>query len=252
MAARARPLAAGLMAGLLGMGCGPGAPANSPDSPDARGDAADFRALRERMVREQIEARGIDNARVLAALRETPRHRFVPAPFAARAYADGALPIGLGQTISQPYIVAAMTELLNPEPGDRVLEVGTGSGYQAAVLARLVAQVHSVEIIPELAERARQTLSALDIANVQVITGDGWRGLPQHAPFDGILVTAAPEETPPALLEQLAPGARMVIPVGGAHQELFVFERGPQGISRRSVFPVRFVPLVREPGAAQR
>jgi len=243
-----RPLAAGLMAGLLGMGCGPAAPA---DSPDARGDA-DFRALRERMVREQIEARGIDNARVLAALRATPRHRFVPPAFAARAYADGALPIGLGQTISQPYIVAAMTELLSPEPGDRVLEVGTGSGYQAAVLAQLVAQVHSVEIIPELAARARQTLSALGIDNVQVITGDGWRGLPQHAPFDGILVTAAPEETPPALLEQLAPGARMVIPVGGAHQELFVFERGPEGIARRSVFPVRFVPLVREPGAAQR
>jgi protein-L-isoaspartate(D-aspartate) O-methyltransferase len=212
----------------------------------------DWRARSEAMVREQIESRGVRDPRVLAALREVPRHRFVPREWRARAYQDGPLPIGKGQTISQPYIVAVMTELLRPEPGDRVLEIGTGSGYQAAVLARLVPQVYSIEIVPELAERARATLKELGVENVEVVTGDGYRGLPDRAPFDGILLTAAPREVPEPLLEQLAIGGRLVAPVGTTDQELRVLERTPDGIRTERLFPVRFVPFTRspdEPGA---
>lgn len=154
-------------------------------------------AQREAMVREQIAARGVRDPRVLEVLRRVPRHLFVPEPVRDQAYEDRPLPIGHGQTISQPYVVAAMTEALEPEPGDRVLEVGTGSGYQAAVLAGLVSEVHTIEIVPELAEHARQALRAAGVTNVRVVTGDGYRGLPDAAPFDGIVVTAAPEEVPP-------------------------------------------------------
>jgi protein-L-isoaspartate(D-aspartate) O-methyltransferase len=209
-----------------------------------RGDEGDWRARADRMVREQIEARGVRDARVLTALRSVPRHRFVPEAWRERAYEDGPLPIGEGQTISQPYIVAVMTELLHPAAGQRVLEVGTGSGYQAAVLAPLVAQVYSIEIVPELAERARGTLAELGVANVEVVTGDGYRGLPEHAPFDGILVTAAPPEVPKALLDQLAVGGRLVVPVGGFDQELRVIERTAEGTRSETLFPVRFVPMV--------
>jgi protein-L-isoaspartate(D-aspartate) O-methyltransferase len=204
----------------------------------------EFDAERERMVLDQIEARGVHDGRVLAALRAVPRHRFVPEDLEPSAYSDGPLPIGHGQTISQPYIVAAMTELLAPEPDDVVLDVGTGSGYQAAVLARLVKRVYSIEIVPELASAARERLAALGYTNVDVVTGDGWAGLPAQAPFDGILVAAAPPEVPQALLDQLRPGARLVIPVGLAEQDLRVYERTAQGIEQRSVFGVRFVPLV--------
>jgi protein-L-isoaspartate(D-aspartate) O-methyltransferase len=210
----------------------------------AGGEAMDFDAEREAMVREQIEARGVRDPRVLEAMRTVPRHRFVPEAHRARAYEDGPLPIGAGQTISQPYVVAAMTELLHPEPGDRVLEIGTGSGYQAAVLARLVAQVYSIEIVPELADRARATLAELGVANVEVITGDGYKGLPERAPFDGILLTAAPREVPQPLIDQLAAGGILVAPVGGFDQDLVVLERTPTGIERRRIFPVRFVPMV--------
>jgi protein-L-isoaspartate(D-aspartate) O-methyltransferase len=220
--------------------------------PSARGEA-DPRALREReqerhaMVAGQIEARGVRNPRVLDAMRDVPRHVFVPKPYRDEAYRDRPLPIGSGQTISQPYIVAIMTELVDPQPGDRVLEVGTGSGYQAAVLSRLVARVFSIEIIPELAERARRTLAAHGYDNVVVITGDGYRGLPREAPFDGIVVTAAPEQIPAPLVEQLKVGGRMVIPVGTAEQWLQVLERTEEGVETRTLFQVRFVPMERKP-----
>jgi protein-L-isoaspartate(D-aspartate) O-methyltransferase len=206
----------------------------------------DWKAMRERMVSEQIEARGVRNPRVLQALRDVPRHHFVPDTLRGEAYRDHPLPIGARQTISQPYVVAAMTEALDPQPGDRVLEIGTGSGYQAAVLSKLVERVYSIEIIEELGLRARAILAKRGYDNVEVSIGDGFRGLPEHAPFDGIIVTAAPEEVPPPLLEQLAPGARLVIPVGGFSQDLRVIERTGDGTRSRSLFPVRFVPMTGE------
>ena len=204
-----------------------------------------------RMVREQIEARGVKNPRVLAVVAEIPRHEFVPEAAASFAYSDGPLRIGHGQTISQPFIVASMTELLDPQPGDTVLEIGTGSGYQAAVLARLVKRVYSIEVVPELASSARKRLRELGYDNVEVITGDGYAGLAEHAPFDGIMVTAAPASVPPPLIEQLAVGARLVIPVGVAAQDLRVIERTEDGISQRSEYPVRFVPFVRPEESAR-
>jgi protein-L-isoaspartate(D-aspartate) O-methyltransferase len=212
---------------------------------DERTEDSAWQAKAAAMVREQIEARGIRDPRVLDALRAVPRHRFVPEAYRARAFEDGPLPIGSGQTISQPYVVASMTEQLALEPGDRVLEIGTGSGYQAAVLARLVAQVYTIEIVPELAARAKETLAALGIANVAVFTGDGYLGLPEHAPFDAILLTAAPREVPQPLVDQLALGARLVAPIGGFDQELRVLERTKEGIATRILYPVRFVPFVR-------
>jgi protein-L-isoaspartate(D-aspartate) O-methyltransferase len=235
MAGRLRCWAA-LGAAALGLAAGAGV---------AEPEDGEWRARADRMVREQIEARGVRDPRVLAALRAVPRQLYVPEAWRDRAYEDGPLPIGAGQTISQPYIVAVMTEQIRPEPGDRVLEIGTGSGYQAAVLARLVARVYSIEIVPELAERARAALAAQGVANVEVVTGDGYRGLPEHAPFDGIVVTAAPPEVPQPLLDQLAPGGRLVVPVGGRDQELRVLERTASGIRSETLFPVRFVPFVR-------
>jgi protein-L-isoaspartate(D-aspartate) O-methyltransferase len=219
---------------------------------ESRGDApnvdaeARFERARHEMVETQIAARDVRDARVLQAMRDVPRHRFVPAEQRELAYLDRPLPIGFGQTISQPYIVAAMTELLQPKPTDRVLEIGTGSGYQAAVISRLVAKVYTIEIVPELAERAAKTLAELGYANVAVTAGDGYRGIPGEAPFDGILVTAAPEAIPPPLLEQLAIGGRMVIPVGDFFQELTLVEKTQHGVRKRSVFPVRFVPMTGE------
>jgi protein-L-isoaspartate(D-aspartate) O-methyltransferase len=202
-------------------------------------------ADQRRMVK-LIEARGVANPRVLEAMRKVPRHPFVPEAMRERAYDDNPLPIGSGQTISQPYIVAAMTELLDPAVGDTVLEIGTGSGYQAAVLSELVHKVYSIEIIAELAEGARKKLAELDYDNVVVITGDGSQGLPAQAPFDGIIVTAAPEKIPQQLIDQLAVGGRLVIPVGVMLQELVVLERTSEGVHTRRVFPVRFVPMTGE------
>ena len=206
----------------------------------------DYASARERMVREQIEARGITDARALAAMRSVPRHEFVPEAVRVAAYEDGPLPIGHQQTISQPYIVALMSELAHLRPDSRVLEVGTGSGYQAAVLAELAHDVYSIEIVAPLAAAAAATLRRLGYARVHVRQGDGYRGWPETAPFDAILVTAAPEELPAPLLEQLAPGGRLVIPVGGESQELQVHRRTEHGVTVERVAPVRFVPMTGE------
>jgi protein-L-isoaspartate(D-aspartate) O-methyltransferase len=212
--------------------------------------ADDPRLQRERMVQEQIAARGVRDARVLDAMRTVPRHEFVPADRRDHAYADTPLPIGQGQTISQPYIVALMTELARPRAGDRALEVGTGSGYQAAVLAQLVSQVYSIELVRELADTARLRLDRLGYRNIQVRSGDGYRGWPEQAPFDIVIVTAAPDHIPQPLLDQLKPGGRMVIPVGpaGAVQELQLIDKDANGqLNTIRVTPVQFVPLRRDP-----
>ena len=206
-------------------------------------DARRAELARARMVDTQIRARGVTNRRVLDAMRTVPRHLFVPPSVRVQAYEDQPLPIGAGQTISQPYMVAVMTELLDPQPGDRVLEVGTGSGYQAAVLAELVSEVISIEIIPELAESARHRLADLGYHSVTVTTGDGYLGSPERAPFDGIVVTAAPKEVPPLLVDQLRVGGHLVIPVGGSSQTLQLLERTEQGVRRKKLFEVRFVPM---------
>jgi protein-L-isoaspartate(D-aspartate) O-methyltransferase len=213
--------------------------------------AVERRAEAERaaMVAEQLAARDVRDERVLAALREVPRHLFVPEALRGRAYEDRPLPIGEGQTISQPYVVAFMTQAAEVGPGDKVLEIGTGSGYQAAVLAELAREVYSIEIVEPLAVRAKAALEAAGYDRLHLRTGDGYRGWPEAAPFDAILVTAAPEEVPQPLVDQLAVGGRLVIPVGSWEQELLVIERTPSGIERRSILPVRFVPMT---GEAQR
>lgn len=235
-----------LLLGVLAA-CQTGTPA--PDAAATGSDAQDPRAAeRVRMVQEQLRARDIRSRSVLAAMSRVPRHAFVPPLHQADAYGDHPLPIGYGQTISQPYIVAYMTQAAEIEPGDRVLEIGTGSGYQAAVLAELAGQVYSIEIVPGLAARADSTLRALGYRNVEVRAGDGYAGWAEHAPYDAILVTAAPDHVPPALVEQLAVGARMVIPVGTGEQEMRVITKTLRGLVERTTIPVRFVPLVR-PGS---
>jgi len=204
---------------------------------------------REAMVQEQIEARGITNATVLAAMRKVPREEFVPTAMRALAFRDGPLPIGRGQTISQPYIVALMSELLELKRGGKVLEVGTGSGYQAAVLAEIEAEVYSVEIVEWLATSAEERLKRLGYGKVKVKCGDGYVGWKEHAPFDGVMVTCAVEPVPPPLIEQLKAGGRLVVPLGeaGDTQMLAVLTKDAKGnVSRRDVAPVLFVPLVRE------
>jgi protein-L-isoaspartate(D-aspartate) O-methyltransferase len=200
---------------------------------------------RESMVRTQIEARGVSDPRVLDAMRRVPRERFVPPQQAGAAYADHPLPIGHGQTISQPYIVAFMSEAARVVPTDIVLEIGTGSGYQAAVLGELAQHVYTIEVVADLADQATGVLRDLGYANVTVRHGDGYEGWPEHAPFDAIVVTAAPPEVPEALRQQLKVGGRMVVPVGTDWQELMVIERTADGFDERSVLPVRFVPMVK-------
>ena len=207
----------------------------------------DWAAERKRMVDEQLRARDIHDARVLDAMLAVPRHLFVPEAQRAWAYADSALPIGHEQTISQPYIVAFMTQALRVQPGDRVLEIGTGSGYQAAVLAALADTVYTIEILPPLAARAKATLERLGYANVRVRTGNGYLGWPEQAPFDRIMVTAAPGEVPPALVQQLKIGGLMAIPVGTLTQELRILRRTATGTETLSTLPVRFVPMTGKP-----
>ena len=201
------------------------------------------------MVERQILARGISAPTVLEALDAVPRHRFVPEALSSRAYDDTPLPIGYDQTISQPYVVAYMTEAAALSPAAKVLEIGTGSGYQAAVLAEIASRVYTIEIVPELAERSRTLLADLGYDNVEVRAGDGYRGWPEEAPFDAIVVTAAPDHVPPALVEQLAVGARMVIPVGRFIQEILIVTKTVDGAVTEAVLPVRFVPMT---GEAQR
>ncbi len=198
------------------------------------------------MVEEQLRARGIRDERVLAAMATVSRHRFVPDDQQAAAYADSPLPIGHGQTISQPYIVAFMTEALAPTPDDVVLEIGTGSGYQAAVLAELVREVYSIEIVPELAARAERTLADLGYRNVHVRAGDGYQGWPERAPFAKVIVTAAPEAVPQSLVDQLRMDGTLVVPVGprGGDQMLQVLRKTEQGMVIERTLPVRFVPMV--------
>jgi protein-L-isoaspartate(D-aspartate) O-methyltransferase len=207
---------------------------------------------REMMVREQIVARGVKNAAVLAAMGRVPRHEFVPASVRNLAYDDRPVPIGLGQTISQPYIVALMTELAAVGRGCRVLEIGTGSGYQAAVLADLGADVYSVEILAPLRERALEILSRLGYGQVKTRVGDGYLGWPEAAPFDAIIVTAAPARVPEPLRQQLKLGGRLVVPVGKVDQELKVITRTTHGFFERNVIPVRFVPMTGQAGDQSR
>jgi len=206
-----------------------------------------FAFERDAMVDQQIRARGIKAPAVLKAMREVPRHRFVPAAVRHMAYNDHALPIGSEQTISQPYIVAYMTEAADISPGETVLEIGTGSGYQAAILGEVAREVYTIEIIPELAERARNTLAELGYTNVHAKAGNGYLGWPEHAPFDAILVTAAPEQVPQALVDQLASGGRMVVPVGEIVQNMMIIEKTRNGVVERRTIPVRFVPMTGKP-----
>jgi len=207
-----------------------------------------YDSRREAMVREQIAERGVRDPDVIRAMRTVPRHLFVPTEEMPRAYEDHPLPIGYDQTISQPYIVALMTELLQPRQGQKFLEIGTGSGYQAAVLAELVDTVFTIEIVGQLAAEAADRLHRLNYGNVVVRHGDGYLGWPEHAPFDGIIVTAAPEEIPQPLLEQLKEGGKMVVPTGKAWaiQTLTLVEKKNGRIISHDVAPVRFVPLTRD------
>ena len=215
----------------------------SQDSPDS----AHYARLRERMVREQIQNRGIKDQRVLDAMMFVPRHLFVKPEVMDNAYDDNAMPLSHGQTISQPYIVGLMTELLQPEKTSKVLEIGTGCGYQTAVLAEIVQQVYTVEIIPELAESAWKRLQALGYQNVQGKIGNGYYGWEEYAPFDGILVAAAPEKVPEPLLQQLVVGGRLVLPVGDYYQDVVCIRKTERGLERRTISGVRFVPMTGAP-----
>ena len=231
----------------LNASCGSAPPEQDTASARSRQDI-DFEQARRQMVEAQIEARGVTDSRVLQAMARVPRHEYVPERYRAFAYNDNPLPIEFEQTISQPYIVALMTELVQPEPDDRILEIGTGSGYQAAVAAELVSEVYSIEIIPELARSAADRLERLGVSNVFVRAGDGYLGWPEQGPFDGILVTAGAAHIPEPLVEQLKPGARMIIPVGDSlsYQILRVVEKLPGGgVEIRDDIEVRFVPFRR-------
>ena len=200
---------------------------------------------RTRMVEEQLQPRGITDSAVLAAMSKVPRHRFIPEENRHEAYLDHPVPIGHDQTISQPYIVAYMTEAAQIAPNEKVLEIGTGSGYQAAVLAEVAREVYSVELLKPLGERAAQVIRELGYRNVHLRIGDGYAGWKEHAPYDAIVVTAAPEQVPPALVEQLAVNGRMVIPVGGDQQQMLIITRTPDGVVEQRTLDVRFVPLVK-------
>ncbi len=226
-------------------GCSTGSQGSPPPADPAR------QAERDRMVEQQVLPRGINNPAVIAAMRRVPRHRFVPDTYASIAYADGTLPIGHDQTITQPSLVAFMTEALALRGHEKVLEIGTGSGYQAAVLAEIASKVYSIEIIEPLANRATRTLAELGYNNVTVRVGDGYLGWPSEAPFDAIIVTAAPDHVPQPLLDQLAVGGRLIIPVGEFFfQRLILIQRTAKGYEHTELVPVLFVPMTREKQAA--
>jgi len=210
----------------------------------------EYRFKREEMINTQLIARGISSGKVLDAFRKVPRHMFVPPEYQRYAYADQPLPIGEGQTISQPYIVAYMTEVLDIQPGEKVLEIGTGSGYQAAILKETGANVYSIEVIPSLSEKASEVLSNLGYKDIHLKEGDGYTGWPEFAPFDAIIVTCSPSEIPPALKQQLAEGGRMIIPVGeqGTIQYLCHLRKKEGKMVQRNVMAVRFVPMINEKG----
>jgi protein-L-isoaspartate(D-aspartate) O-methyltransferase len=225
-----------VFAAIATTGCGQQAPT-----------AADLAAQRQRMVEQQLKPRGIKDERVLAAMAKVPREEFISADARPSAYEDGPLPIGYDQTISQPYVVAFMTEQLRPKPSDRVLEIGSGSGYQAAILAELVADVYTIEIVEPLAKSAEATLQRLGYNKVNIKVGDGYKGWPEEAPFDAIIVTCAPEKVPQPLVDQLKDGGRMVIPVGERFaQQLYLLEKKNGQLKESVTLPVHFVPMLRE------
>lgn len=243
---------------LFTFSCSPGQLMESLEDADTQSSAAgekslavqeEFQQLRADMVAKQIEGRGISDPLVLDAMRTVPRHRFVPEEYLSSAYNDHPLPIGFGQTISQPYIVGLMSEVLQLNPGEKVLEIGTGSGYQAAVLAEMGMEIFTIEIISELADEAEQRLSDLDYTQVAILNADGYFGWEDHAPYDAIIVTAAPDHLPQPLVEQLKPGGRLVLPIGpvGATQTLWVFDKDLDGdLQASNLGAVRFVPLTRQ------
>jgi protein-L-isoaspartate(D-aspartate) O-methyltransferase len=238
-----------VLGGALSSGYAAESQSSSRDAakkPDSKEDSR-FQKARESMVRQDLKARGIKNDAVLAVMGRLQRQRFVPTDRQADAYADAALQIGHEQTISRPYIVALMTELAKPSASDRALDIGTGSGYQAAVLGELCRDVHSIEIVEPLAKEAKDRLNVLGYKNIEVRLGDGYRGWPEQAPFDVIVVAAAPDHVPEALIDQLAPNGRLVIPVGDESQKLLLIEKDANGkVQRREVTPVRFVPMTGE------
>ena len=230
---------------LVALGLVASAGACNGAAPAAQSDDQ-WTAARTRMIDSQLRARGINHEGVLDAMRRVPRHRFVPGDQQLYAYADTPLPIGSGQTISQPFIVAYMTAALEPSKSDRVLEIGTGSGYQAAVLAEVVGEVYTIEIVPELARQAASVLKELGYTNIRTREGDGYAGWPEVAPFNKIIVTAAPDEVPQALVDQLAVGGTMVVPVGRGDQMMTIIRKTPEGIAQRETIPVRFVPMIKK------
>lgn len=210
------------------------------------GEADSYEEARKQMVSTQIRSRGIVDKRVIEAMERVPRHLFVPDAYREQAYIDSPLPIGYGQTISQPYIVALMTEALKIEPGDKVFEVGTGSGYQAAVLAEMGAEVYTMEIVEELAASANRLFKSLNYSHIHARLGDAYQGWVEHSPFDAVIVTAAPEHVPQPLVDQLKTGGRMVIPVGGRFQDLVLMTKTADGLEKESLGPVIFVPMTGE------
>lgn len=212
-----------------------------PAGPVFAGDS--YTAQRRAMVAEQLRPRGIQKPDVISAMERVPRHLFVPEGVRDQAYDDQALALGQGRTVYQPYVVALMTSLLELDKGDRVLEVGTGSGYQAAVLSRVAREVYSIEIVPAIADQARKRLNVLGYDNVQVLVGDGYQGWPSKAPFDAILLSAAPPRIPKPLMDQLRVGGKMVAPVGGTFQDLQVITKTADGVEKRTIIPVRLSPM---------
>jgi len=231
---------------FLVFSCGKTEEKDSSMENNAQSDSLRMQEKRDWMVKAQIESRGVKDPLVLKAMRKVSRHLFVPKTYQEEAYADEPLPIGEGQTISQPYIVALMTELLGLKGGEKVLEIGTGSGYQAAILAEIAKEVYSVEIICPLAQRAESSLKELGYKNIIVKCGDGYQGWKEHSPFDGIIVTAAPDHIPQPLVDQLKIEGKLVIPVGDLFQELILVTKTEKGIKKENIIPVRFVPMTGE------